>query len=101
MDACGVRGKTVVPTRLYRFHCTDGYDLVADLRGRRIPTVALVRLHAERVALDLMSRAAGTDWSAWYVEVYDERGHAVLAKAFAEVRCERRAGAIRGGRPWR
>lgn len=84
MDGCGARGKTVVPTRLYRFHCTDGYDLVADLRGRRIPTVALVRLHAERVALDLMARRTGVDWSAWYVEVYDETGRVVLAKAFAD-----------------
>jgi hypothetical protein len=45
-----------------------------------------------------MSRRTGVDWAAWYVEVYDEVGRAVLAKAFAEVRCERRAGAIRGGR---
>ena len=75
-----------MPTRLYRFHCTDGYDLVVDLRGRRIPTLALVRLHAERVALDLMLHGARLDWSAWQVEVYDATGRVVLTKAFTEVR---------------
>lgn len=81
-----------MPTRLYRFHCTDGYDLVADLRGRRIPTVALMRLHAEQVAIDLMGQGKQLDWSAWHVEVYDEKGRAVLAKAFSDVRYGRRAG---------
>jgi hypothetical protein len=81
-----------MPTRLYRFHCTDGHDLVVDLRGRRIPTVALMRLHAEQVALDLMSRAVGLDWVDWYVEVYDEKGRALLAKAFTDIQHDRRAG---------
>jgi len=83
-----------MPTRLYRFHCTDGHDLVVDLRGRRIPTVALMRVHAEQVALNLMASGAGLDWSEWYVEVYDERGHAVLANAFAEVLYDRRPGRV-------
>ena len=92
MDACGAWGRTPMPTRLYRFHCTDGYDLVVDRRGRRVPTVALMRLHAEQVALDLMARGARLDWSAWHVEVYDAKGRAVLAKAFIDVRSDRRAG---------
>lgn len=92
MDGCGARGRTSMPTRLYRFHCTDEYDLVVDRRGRRIPTVALMRLHAEQVALDLMARGAWLDWSAWHVEVYDAKGRAVLAKAFTDVRCNRWAG---------
>lgn len=90
MDACGVQGKRTMPTRLYRFHCTDGHDLVADMRGRRIPTLALMRLHAEKVALDLMARGARLDWSAWYVEVYDAKGRSVLTKAFTDVRYDRR-----------
>ncbi|KQP34314.1 hypothetical protein ASF27_01775 [Methylobacterium sp. Leaf102] len=80
-----------MPTRLYRFHCTDGHDLVVDLRGRRIPTVALMRLHAEQVALDLMARGARLDWSEWYVEVYDAKGRVVLSKAFEEVRNDHRS----------
>jgi hypothetical protein len=75
-----------MPTRLYRFHCTDGHDLVADLRGRRLPMLALVRLQAERVALDLMARDTRLDWSTWWVEVYDASGRVVLTKAFFEVR---------------
>ena len=91
VDACGARGKRPMPTRLYRFHCTDGHDLVADLRGRRMPTLALMRLHAERVALELMTQGTRLDWSAWYVEVYDEKGRAVLTKAFTDVRYNHRA----------
>lgn len=86
MGRCGARGKTPVPTRLYRFHCTDGYDLVVDLRGKRMPTLALVRLHAERIASGLMARGPQIDWSAWSVEVYDGHGRAVLTKAFMDVR---------------
>ena len=87
VDACGARGRRPMPTRLYRFHCTDGHDL----RGRRMPTLALMRLHAERVALDLMAHGTRLDWSAWYVEVYDEKGRAVLTKAFTDVRYDHRA----------
>lgn len=80
-----------MPTRLYRFHCTDGHDLVADLRGRRLPTLALVRLHAEHVALHLMAHGGHLDWSDWWVEVYDQNGRAVLAKAFTDVRYDSQA----------
>ena len=34
-----------MPTRLYRFHCTDGHELVTDLRGSRFPNAAQVRAH--------------------------------------------------------
>ncbi|KQP79451.1 MULTISPECIES: hypothetical protein [unclassified Methylobacterium] len=86
-----------MPTRLYRFHCTDGHDLVADLRGRRLPTLALVRLQAERVALDLMAHGGHLDWSAWWVEVYDQNGRAVLSKAFTDVRQDRPGARVREG----
>ena len=80
-----------MPTRLYRFHCTDGHDLVADLRGKRLPTLALMRLHAERVALDLMVHGDRLDWSAWTVEVYDAKGWLMMSKPFTEVRDDRPA----------
>jgi len=75
-----------MPTRLYRFHCTDGYDLIVDRRGKRMPTPALVRRHAERVALDLMRLADRIDWSAWQVEVYDATGRSVWMRTFTDLR---------------
>ncbi|WP_238231182.1 MULTISPECIES: DUF6894 family protein [Methylobacterium] len=85
VDACGARSKASMPTRLYRFHCTDGHDLVADLRGKRLPTVALVRMHAERVALKLMRGGGKLDWSAWQVDVYDATGRPVTSKPFTDL----------------
>jgi hypothetical protein len=74
-----------MPTPLYRFHCTNGFDLVADLQGRRLPTWALMRLHAERVAIDLMLGSARRDWSAWTVEIYDAAGRHVISKPFVDI----------------
>ncbi|MCJ2009072.1 DUF6894 family protein [Methylobacterium sp. J-092] len=74
-----------MPTPLYRFHCTDGHDLIADLQGKRLPTWALMRAHAARVALDLMLGGAPRDWSAWTVEIYDAAGRHVLSKPFTDV----------------
>jgi hypothetical protein len=48
-----------------------------------------MRLHAERVALDLMARDPHFDWLGWWVEVYDQNGRAVLSKAFTDVRHDR------------
>lgn len=75
-----------MPTRLYRFHCTNGYELVADLRGKRLPTMALMRLHAERVAFELMQGGEQLDWSAWQVDVYDAKGRPVMTKPFMDIR---------------
>ena len=80
-----------MPTPLYRFHCTNGHDLVADLQGRRLPTWALMRLHAERVALDVMLGSARRDWSGWTVEVYDATGRHVVSKPFTDVLTTRQA----------
>ncbi|TXN04289.1 hypothetical protein FV222_07725 [Methylobacterium sp. WL103] len=80
-----------MPTPLYRFHCTDGHELVADLQGKRLPTWALMRVHAERVALDVMLCRAPRDWSAWTVEVYDASGRHVVSKPFADVLATRNA----------
>jgi hypothetical protein len=41
--------------------------------------------------LELMTQGTRLDWSAWYVEVYDETGRPVLTKAFTDVRYDRRA----------
>ena len=74
-----------MPTPLYRFHCTDGQDLIADRLGKRLPTGALMRSHAERVALDVMLSDLRRDWSTWTVEVYDGTGRHVLSKPFTDV----------------
>ncbi|WP_409566015.1 DUF6894 family protein [Methylobacterium sp. J-059] len=87
----GGRGRRPMPTPLYRFHCTDGHELVADLQGKRLPTWALMRAHAERVALDLMVGATPRDWSSWTVEIYEASGRHVLSKPFADVLVNRQA----------
>ncbi|MCJ2038238.1 hypothetical protein FV232_04825 [Methylobacterium sp. WL30] len=74
-----------MPTPLYRFHCTDGHDLIADRLGKRLPTWALMRAHAERVVLDVMLGSTRRDWSTWTVEVYDGTGRHVLSKPFRDV----------------
>ena len=74
-----------MPTPLYLFHCTNGHDLVADRVGKRLPTWALMRVHAERVALDVMLSSPRRDWSTWTVEVYDASGRQVLSKPFTDV----------------
>ena len=81
-----------MPTPLYRFHCTNGLSLVADLRGKRLPSVALMRFYAERAALDLMRSDEQADWSAWHVEVYDAKGRSVLRMAFMHIRDTRFTG---------
>ena len=75
-----------MPTPRYHFHCTDGHELVTDIRGKRIPSLAQVRLHAERVACDLMVAGDLIDWSDWQVEIYDRKGRRIWLKAFIDVR---------------
>lgn len=75
-----------MPTRLYRFHCVGpGGDAIFDLRGRRLPTLAQVRAHADRVALAHME-AADADWTRWFVDVHDDRGRRTLVRAFTAAR---------------
>ncbi len=77
---------------LYRFHCTDGHELVTDLCGSRLPDGAPMRAHAERVALALMERVVERfDWSGWQVEVYDAKGRRVWIRAFPDVNVDTRA----------
>ncbi|SDO68690.1 hypothetical protein SAMN05216360_1379 [Methylobacterium phyllostachyos] len=81
-----------MPMRLYRFHCTDGHELVTDLGGCRLPNTAQMRIQAERVALALMERVVERfDWSRWQVEVYDARGRRIWIRAFPDVDVDARA----------
>lgn len=75
-----------MPTRLYRFHCVGpGGDATFDLRGRRLPTLAQVRAHADRVALALME-AGDADWTRWFVDVHDGAGRRILVRPFSQAR---------------
>ncbi|AIQ91370.1 protein of unassigned function [Methylobacterium oryzae CBMB20] len=74
-----------MPAKLYRFHCTDGRELVTDLQGRTCHSAVPVRRHADRVALALMEAADHTVWARWQVEVYDPKGKRVLIRPFLEV----------------
>ena len=78
-----------MPTPLYLFHCTNGSDLMADLQGKRLLTWALMRLHAERVALDVMLGSARRNWSGWTVEVYNASGRHVVSKPFSDLIADR------------
>ncbi len=74
-----------MPTRLYKFHCAGPGDAVIDPRGCRLPTLAQVRAHADRVALTLME-GRDADWTRWIVDVHDAQGRRVLVRAFTAVR---------------
>ncbi len=74
-----------MPTRLYKFHCAGPGDAVIDPRGCRLPTLAQVRAHADRVALTLME-GRDADWTRWIVDVHDARGRRVLVRPFTAVR---------------
>jgi hypothetical protein len=74
-----------MPAKLYRFHCTDGRELVTDLQGRTRQSAAQVRRHADRVALAQMEAANHVAWARWQVEVYDSKGRRVLIRPFLEV----------------
>ena len=54
-----------------------------------MPSNALMRFHAERIALDFMRSDDRIDWSAWTVEIYDAKGWMLMSKAFTEVRDDR------------
>jgi hypothetical protein len=81
-----------MPMRLYRFHCTNGHELVTDPQGSRWPNAAQMHAKAERVALALMERIVERfDWSGWQVEVYDAKGRRVWIRSFPDVNVDRRA----------
>lgn len=74
-----------MPTRTYRFHCVGPDGAIFDLRGRRLPTLAQVRAHADRVAIAHME-AADADWTRWFVDVHDDKGRRTLVRAFTAAR---------------
>ncbi len=81
-----------MPTRRYRFPCTDGRELVTDRVGKRLPTASQMRVHAERVALALMEQITDCfDWSRWQLDVYDAKGRRVWMRAFLDVDVDRGA----------
>lgn len=67
------------------FHCTDGLDVVFDLRGRTV-TERDLRPVCEHVAAELMQGcAAPVDWSTWIVDVHDAYGQHVMTFSFDEI----------------
>ena len=56
-----------------------------------MPTWALMRLHAERVAPDLMRAGARRDRSPWTVEIGDASGRHVLSTPFTDALVNRPA----------
>ncbi len=67
----------------YYFHCTDGYDLILDRAGCRIPSRQSAELVAYTVAGRVMRTApGGADWSRWLVTVQDETGSMVTVVPF-------------------
>lgn len=76
-----------MPAVRYRFHCTDGREVIVDRRGRFLSNAELIWVHAERVAHELMTSGNGKlDWSNWIVDVHDQKGRHALTLAFADVR---------------
>ncbi|MBB5764193.1 hypothetical protein ABEV34_14020 [Methylorubrum rhodesianum] len=66
-------------------HCTDGLDVVFDLKGRAVSDEDL-RPVCATVAFELMqSCAAPLDWSAWIVDVHDAYGQHVMTMGFDEI----------------
>ena len=86
MGGCGERGKRRAQPRLYRFHCTDGHDLVVDRWGKRLATEIGVRRHAERVAAGLMLRGRQIDCYALRIDIYDATGRIVMRQVFTDMR---------------
>jgi len=67
----------------YYFHCTDGYDLIVDRRGRRFRSIEAAERMAYAVAGAMMQGAPGSfDWSRWLVSVMDESGSLVAVVPF-------------------
>lgn len=72
--------------RVYHFHCTDGYDLVIDKRGRKLRSEAEIEAHAKAAARRVMgerrSGAAPWLWAGWLVCVHDDIGEQVAVIPF-------------------
>jgi hypothetical protein len=74
-----------VPKGVYWFHCVGPEDAVFDQQGCQLPTLAQVKVQADRVAFAVMDHA-DADWTRWIVDVRDTNGRQVLTRAFTEAR---------------
>ena len=65
-------------SRLYRFHCTDGREVIVDRKGKRLPNRAQVWAYAEQVGRILAeTNWRCCDWSGWQVDAYNAKGRCV------------------------
>lgn len=67
------------------FHCTDGRDVVFDLRGRTVAEHDLRPVCASLASELMQGCAAPVDWSDWIVDVHDAYGQRVLTFGFDEI----------------
>ena len=80
--------------RVYHFHCTDGYDLIVDKRGRKLRSEADIEAHAKAAARRAMgerrSDAAPWLWAGWLVSVHDDIGEQVAVISFRPEELDKR-----------
>lgn len=71
----------------HHFHCTDGRELILDLRGRPLRADGDALKQAEGVARRLMSEVLiSADWSRWFVCVHNEFGEQIAVVPFPQER---------------
>lgn len=62
----------------HHFHCTDGRELILDLRGRPMRADGDTTRQAEAVARCLMTEVLiSADWSRWLVCVHNDLGEQI------------------------
>jgi hypothetical protein len=60
---------------IHYFHCTDGFDLILDRRGRETEAFGDALITAREVATEIMEAVPSyRDWDNWVVHIYDEAG---------------------------
>lgn len=65
------------------FHCTDGRELILDLRGRPLRADGDTRKQAEAVARRLMAEILiSANWSRWLVCVHNNLGEQIAVVPF-------------------
>ncbi|WP_445504107.1 DUF6894 family protein [Microvirga sp. G4-2] len=67
----------------HHFHCTDGWELILDLRGRSMRADGDIGKQAEAVARRLMAEVLiSADWSRWLVCVHNHLGEQIAIVPF-------------------
>ncbi|WP_438646699.1 DUF6894 family protein [Salinarimonas soli] len=69
----------------YRFHCTNGVDLIVDDTGYVIEPDSDLSDRAVDVAVEVLLRFPFTDLRAWLVTIQDEDGRQVDVLRFDEL----------------